>query len=99
MKCKILKTELFEKWYNSQSLKIQLQIDGRLQRIIDEDHFGHIRALGNSLTELKFNNGNRVYYVIKDGIIMILLAAGNKNSQAKDIKLSKRLAKEVLKDE
>jgi putative addiction module killer protein len=95
----ILKTELFERWYKRQSLKIRLQIDGRFQRILDKDHFGHIRVLGKGLTELKFNNGNRIYYVIKNGVLIILLAGGNKNSQSKDIKLCKKIAREVLENE
>ncbi|MCB9025901.1 MAG: addiction module killer protein [Bdellovibrionaceae bacterium] len=44
---------------------------------------------------LKFNNGNRIYYSIKDNKLVVLLAGGNKNSQAKDISLTKKLAKEL----
>ena len=91
----ILKTDVFEQWYKKQALKVQLQVDGRLERIQEESHFGHTKVLGNSVYELKFNNGNRVYYILKNRALIILLTGGNKNSQSKDIRLAKRLAQEV----
>jgi len=91
----IAKTELFEKWFSAQAVKIQMQIDGRLLRITENGYFGHIRKLDTRLSELKFNNGNRIYYTVKDNKLVVLLAGGNKNSQAKDIKLAKKLAREV----
>lgn len=50
---------------------------------------------GRKMFRLKFNNGNRIYYSIKDNKLVVLLAGGNKNSQAKDISLTKKLAKEL----
>lgn len=91
----LVKTELFDKWFSAQAVKIQMQIDGRLLRIIENGYFGHIRRLDTRLSELKFNKGNRIYYMVKDNKLVVLLAVGNKNSQAKDIKLAKKLAKEL----
>ena len=96
---KILKTYDFTIWYDNQPLKIRFQIDGRLQRITDNDYLGHVKKLDDHTFELKFNNGNRIYFTKKGSQIIILLAGGNKNSQPKDIKKSIKLARKVHENE
>jgi putative addiction module killer protein len=83
----------FEKWLNSQRGKDYAQIVARLARIQIHGHFGHIKELGDGVSELKFNNGIRVYFSVRshqDRIVIILLG-GNKNGQDKDIKKAKGL--------
>lgn len=63
---------------SKQSEKSKLQIEKRLDRIKDEDHFGHIRNLGDGLVELKFNDGRRIYYTIIPVNNVILLLGGGK---------------------
>ena len=89
----IKKTPEFKTWFEKQTLKVQLQIDGRLLAIVNHDHFGATRRLDKYTSEIKFNNGNRVYYTIRNGEILILLAGRNKNSQSKDIKTAKKYAR------
>ena len=91
----IKKTEDFARWYTKQTAKVQLQTDGRLQRILDHNYFGHSKDLDQYTSELKFNNGNRVYYTVVGDVVMILLVAGNKNSQSKDITKAKKLARRL----
>jgi putative addiction module killer protein len=49
------------------------------------------------LFEIKFNNGNRVYYTEKvvDGKAIILILGGNKNGQDKDIKRAQKAAEKI----
>jgi putative addiction module killer protein len=42
-----------------------------------------------------FGPGYRVYYLWRDGVIIILLTGGDKGSQARDIAKAKQIAKEA----
>lgn len=92
-----LKLKDFSVWYEEQTAKIQAQIDSRLLKIQESGHYGHIRRLSDVLSEIKFNNGNRVYYTEKiiDGKVMILILGGNKNGQTKDIKKAQKIAEKI----
>ena len=79
----------YEEWFQKQSEKSKLQIEKRLDKIKDEDHFGHIRDLGDGLVELKFNDGRRIYYTIIPVNNVILLLGGGKNGQDSDIRKAK----------
>lgn len=87
------KTKLCHRWYEALTVKIQAQVESRLLKITTDEHFGHVRQLDKSLAEIKFNNGNRIYFTVKrDGEkTIILLLGGNKNGQDKDIKKAKSL--------
>lgn len=84
-------------WYESQTLKVRSQIDSRLEKIREFGHYGHIKKLSSVLFEIKFNNGNRIYFTEK--IIheetLILILGGNKNGQEKDIKKAQKEAEKV----
>ncbi|MFN7903949.1 MAG: hypothetical protein ACK5P5_02090 [Pseudobdellovibrionaceae bacterium] len=96
----ILKLKEFATWYDAQTVKIQAQIDSRLEKIRDFGHYGHVRKLSSLLYEIKFNNGNRIYYTEKviDGKVLILILGGNKNGQNKDIKKAQKTAEEIHGD-
>lgn len=80
-------TEEYREWFLDQPSKIQAQIEKRLSNIKNAGHFGSVRKLGDGLAELKFNNGNRIYYAMTSQTEIIL--EGNKNGQDKDIKKAK----------
>ena len=50
----INKTEEFEQWLNRESVKSRYQIAARLARILEYNHFGDAKPLGNSLAELRW---------------------------------------------
>ncbi|NJM09864.1 MAG: hypothetical protein HC883_02940 [Bdellovibrionaceae bacterium] len=97
---KFVKTAQYSDWYESQTDKIQAQIDGRLLKIQEHGHYGHVKRLSSVLSEIKFNNGNRIYYteVVVDGQTMILILGGNKNGQGKDIKRAQKIAEKIHGD-
>ena len=74
--------------------------DSRLEKIRDFGHYGHVRKLSSLLFEIKFNNGNRIYYTEKiiDGEVLILFLGGNKNGQDKDIKKAQKIAEKIHYD-
>lgn len=84
----------FHNWLASQTMKIQDQIHSRLERIEEYGHFGDAKKLGDSLAELRWKNGTRVYFHLSHdshGNWMIVLLGGNKNSQRSDIKRAQKI--------
>ena len=58
---------------------------------------GKHRVLTDGVRELKidFGPGYRVYYVERCGVLIVLLAGGDKSSQAMDIKTAIAMAKHL----
>jgi putative addiction module killer protein len=83
----ILLTTEFEDWEDSQTKKAQSQIDDRLALIASEGHFGDHKSVSddNSVWELRWANGRRVYYSYLPKSNVLILLGGNKNGQKKDI--------------
>jgi len=54
-------------------------------------NLGDCKPVGDGVSELRlaFGSGYRIYFAEKDNIIVILLCAGDKGSQQKDIKAAK----------
>ncbi|MES2122104.1 MAG: type II toxin-antitoxin system RelE/ParE family toxin [Chlamydiota bacterium] len=88
---KLHKTSEFEEWLDEQPLKARLQVDERLLHIVCEGHFGVCKHLGNSVWELKWANGRRIYYAYIAELNILLLLGGNKNGQSKDITQAKKI--------
>jgi putative addiction module killer protein len=96
----ILQTETFRDWLDGlRDRKARLRIDDRLKRLAG-GNAGDTRSVGDGVRELRlhFGPGDRVYYIWRDGILIILLNGGDKGSQRRDIDLAKQLAKEADDD-
>lgn len=87
----INKAKEFQSWFDSLTIKEQLKIESRLERIYNLEHFGDAKGLGNGLAELRWANGWRVYFVKEKSTIILLLNGGNKNAQKKDIEKARIL--------
>ena len=61
-------------------------IKGRIRRL-EVGNFGHTRSIGEGLIELKidYGPGYRVYLGFDGDTIVVILAAGDKSNQPKDI--------------
>ena len=88
---KINKTREFFIWFESLTLKEQLKIESRLEKIHNLEHFGDAKSLGDGLSELRWANGWRVYFAKEKASIILLLNGGNKNAQKKDIQKARVL--------
>lgn len=87
----------FRSWLDGlRDRKARLRIDDRLRRLAN-GNAGDTKSVGDGVQELRlhFGPGYRVYYVWRDGVLIILLCGGDKGSQARDIAKAKELAKEA----
>lgn len=80
-------TDAFEAW-----LKGLKDVAGRARIVARIDavrlgRFGDYHGLGGGLFELRFffGPGYRVYYTIREGVVIFLLHGGDKSRQNKDI--------------
>ena len=91
------KTREYQDWFNSlQDKQVKARILVRIDRLQD-GNAGDVAPVGEGVSELRlhFGSGWRVYYTERNGQIIILLAGGNKSTQAKDIKLAQTLARNL----
>jgi putative addiction module killer protein len=58
---------------------------------------GDVKSVGEGVSELRVDvgAGYRVYFTMRGGVVIVLLAGGDKSSQTADIRRAKKLAKEV----
>ncbi len=93
---RINKTPEFEEWLSSLRIQEQAQIEARLYKIKVFEHFGDCKFLkgtANSIAELRWNNGLRIYFYREGRSTIRLLLGGLKNGQKKDIKKAELLFK------
>ena len=88
-------TEVYRDWINGLRDRVtRARIQVRVDRLVHGNPGQH-RNLTDGVSELKIDMGPgyRVYYTERNGEIIILLAGGDKSSQAQDIKQAIALAK------
>ena len=89
-------TETFRKWrLKLKDERVRALIASRLDRL-SFGHAGDAEPVGEGVSELRihYGPGFRIYYQTRGNTIIVLLCAGDKSSQAKDIKTAKKLAAE-----
>lgn len=94
---KIKETARFHLWFKRIKDPVtRATIRARLLRLLN-GNFGDHKSLGDGISELRIRRGQgyRIYYTIRRNELVILLAGGVKRTQPEDIKLAKKMAKEV----
>lgn len=90
----------FEEWIRK--LKDKRAATRILQRLnrVRLGNFGDSRSVGSGVCELRihFGPGFRVYFGVVSNQIVILLSAGDKSSQKKDISIAKKYWEEYQKN-
>lgn len=90
-------TELYRDWINSlRDRAVRARIQVRVDRLVHGNPGQH-RALSHGICELKIDvgPGYRVYFTRRAGVLIVLLAGGDKSSQPQDIEIAIALAKEL----
>jgi putative addiction module killer protein len=91
----IRKTDVFAKWIDGlRDLRARARIQARIERLAMGNP-GDVRPVGEGVSELRldYGPGYRVYYKKRERRLIILLAGGDKSTQARDIKAALRLAR------
>jgi putative addiction module killer protein len=95
MPMRVQMTEVYRDWINSLKDRAgRARVQVRVDRLVHGDPGQH-RVLTDGVCELKvdFGPGYRVYYTERAGVLIVLLAGGDKSSQQQDIKTAISLAK------
>jgi putative addiction module killer protein len=93
----IRKTDLFARWIDGlRDLRARARIQAGIERLALGNP-GDVKPVGEGVSELRVNYGPgyRVYYKQRGRELIILLAGGDKSTQAKDITLALRLARNL----
>lgn len=90
-------TEVYREWINGLKDRAgRARVQVRVDRLVHGNPGKH-RVLTDGVRELKidFGPGYRVYYTERGGVLIVLLAGGDKSSQSKDIKSAIAMAKSL----
>lgn len=85
---RVERTAEFNKWFESADNTTRIRVAARLQKVEAHGHLGEFKNLGQSLCELKWKIGLRVYFVIAhdaEGNLFVALLGGGKDGQSRDI--------------
>ena len=93
----IRKTEVFAKWLDGlRDVHARARILVRVERLAAGNP-GNVKPVGEGVSELRidYGPGYRVYYKEQGQEVVVLLAGGDKRTQASDIKTALRLARNL----
>ncbi len=93
----IRKTDLYAAWIDGlHDLRGRARILVRIERLAAGNP-GDVKPVGEGVSELRIDvgPGYRVYFTNRGREVVILLAGGDKSSQATDIKTALRLARNL----
>ena len=83
----------FNKWFDRlKDKRAKIAVDATLARVRN-GNFGDHKSVGEGVYELRihYGGGLRVYYAIDNNTIIVILTAGNKATQRRDIALAQQL--------
>jgi putative addiction module killer protein len=93
----IRKSEYFARWLDTLAdIRARTRIMARIERLAGGNP-GDVKPVGEAVLEMRidYGPGYRVYYTGYGRSVIILLAGGDKSTQAKDIKTAIQLAKDL----
>lgn len=97
MVIEIRKTAIFGQWLDGlRDLQARARVQARLERLA-RGNPGDVGPVGEGVSELRisYGPGYRVYFKQRGRELIILLAGGDKRTQAKDIRTALRLARSL----
>ncbi|AKE63960.1 MULTISPECIES: type II toxin-antitoxin system RelE/ParE family toxin [Microcystis] len=93
----IRQTETYSQWFsNLRDRQAKARIDIRVRRL-SMGNPGDVKPVGKGVSELRidYGQGYRVYFIQRGETLIILLAAGDKQTQERDIKTALNLAQDL----
>ena len=98
---KLTQTTTFSRWLGRlKDYRAKAAIVLRLKQVA-AGHWGDFKNVGDGVFELRWHigPGYRAYFTRRGEYVVLLLAGGDKSSQARDIAKAKELAKEHSNEE
>lgn len=93
----IRNTDVFARWLDGlRDIDARARVLSRIERLAAGNP-GDVQPVGEGVSELRINHGPgyRVYYKQRGSKLVILLAGGEKRTQARDIRTALRLARNL----
>lgn len=90
----VRKTDAFARWLDGlRDLRGRSRVQARIERFAT-GHPGDVKPVGEGVSELRidYGPGYRVYFARRGREVIILLAGGDKGTQARDIRAALHLA-------
>lgn len=96
----VLQTEAFVAWLDDlKDKRAQVRIAARLRQV-ESGNLGDWQPIEGEVSELRVNYGTgyRLYFARRGRIIVVILNAGGKSTQKRDIRRALKLAAELGED-
>ena len=93
----IRQSDTFKAWLlGLRDMQARIHIARRISRA-EKGNLGDVAPIGAGLSEMRIHHGPgyRLYFAKRGNAIVILLCAGSKKSQSRDIEVAKAMAKEL----
>lgn len=93
----IRKSESYARWIDGlRDIRARARILARVERLATGNP-GDVKPVGEGVSKMRidYGPGYRVYYTQRGRELVILLAGGDKSTQARDIKTALRLARNL----
>lgn len=93
----VRQTQAFQDWLDGlKDVKAQLRIVARL-RLAEAGNLGDWKTVGGEVSEMRiaFGPGYRLYFTKRQSILIVMLAGGDKSTQARDIKRAQKILQQL----
>lgn len=93
----VVQSETFARWIGKlKDRQAVARINARIRRLSETGNFGDAKPVREGVSELRldYGPGYRVYFMRHDAVLVVLLAGGDKSTQATDIKRAIEIAKQ-----
>ncbi len=91
----LLQTLEFQEWLDAlRDARAQVRIAARL-RLAEAGNLGDWKPVGGDVSEMRLDigQGYRLYFTRRGSILIVMLAGGDKSTQARDVKRAQRILK------
>ena len=93
----VRQTQEFLDWLDDlKDIRAQLRIVARL-RLAEAGNLGDWKPVGNEVLEMRiaFGPGYRLYFTKRQNILIVMLAGGDKSTQARDIRRAQKILQQL----
>jgi putative addiction module killer protein len=93
-------TQEFQDWLDAlKDLRAQVRIAARL-RLAEAGNLGDWKPVGGEVSEMRidFGPGYRLYFTRRGSLLLVMLAGGDKSTQARDIRRAQRILEQLELD-